>query len=215
MPKGAKYKWNLEEVKEQFDQIAERKDIPDARFIKNHDLREIWDRPPQGETQSRLVLLVRRYIVKGHYFPPRFEHQLRDDYLRVISILVYITWTKWEEFREIFIEQYDQQQDQVIIKRKDMNLPFSLDNLRSQNFLDRFGSAFYDSQFIFSPIVVRYQSINKSRIGSRLPVISSAKIGEGGSGVVFAETIAPGYLEVSENQDLNTVVSSRIYGICT
>lgn len=208
MPKGAKLtgRWSPEELKDQFAHVAERKKITNASFIKYADLKELWNTTPQGERESRLVLLLRRHIVGNPKIPSRLEERLRRDYLRILSILVYISWTRWKDFREIFIESWDEQEDRTATRRHDTALPFSPEALESDDFLGSRGSSFYENQFFFSPIVIRYEQINTSRKGSRVPVISSRKIGEGAYGKVFEEVVAPGYIEVSEQHDLNTTV---------
>lgn len=212
-PKGAK-RWSPDELKNQFDLAAERKNERHASFIKYADLKEIWNATPQGEKDSRLILLLRRYIVGSSKIPARLEERLRRDYIRVISVLASISWTKWEEFREIFSEEWDEQENNTSPRRTDKALPFVSAALGSRGFLGASGPLFYEAQFFFCPIVIRYEQTNTGCRGARVPVVSSKWIGDGASGNVFEEVVAPGYIEVSDQQDLNTTVSDTLSCQC-
>ncbi|GAB7347541.1 hypothetical protein MBLNU459_g4434t3 [Dothideomycetes sp. NU459] len=208
MGKGAKSKWSPEELKAQFEQVAEPKNNTSAKFVKYADLKRLWNTVPQGEKDTRLVLLLRRYVLDAHKIPARLEEKLRKDYLRIISTLVYISWTRWSDLRKIFIDSGNISNSQSATARDDTAIPFALEVLESSDFLHKYGLTFYDAQFFFSPITIRYETISKSHKCSRMPIISSKKIGEGASGNVFEELIAPGYIEVTESHDLNTTAKA-------
>jgi hypothetical protein len=128
---------------------------------------------------------------------------IMDEYLRIMSILIYIEFGNWADFRAIFLNR----------DRTDQNLPFSLKILQGVDFLGkRSGRSFYDAQWMFCPDRIQERKglyhMNGPR---RLPWLDNPeRIGEGAYGTVTMQTIAAGYLEY-DNRTVNSKVSLYVH----
>ncbi|KAH8731911.1 kinase-like domain-containing protein [Phaeosphaeriaceae sp. PMI808] len=119
-----------------------------------------------------------------------------EKYLRIMSILIYISFSKWQNFKEIFID---------IGNRTDESLPFELEELRDPTFLDGIvGGLFYDYQWIFCPIsIIEREKLYEVRDHERLPWIDKPiALDPEKTGVVVRRTIAANYLTYN-NQSVN------------
>lgn len=188
-------------------------------FIKEADLEHIWMEVPVGQQQSRLRLLV-----QAVHSPPPSEAKaatllslLKDRFLKVISILVWIRWDAWRDFLQIFVGYNLGPSNAGQEDRADSNLPFAdRPTLTSDDFLGpEYGNFFYDYQYNFIPIKIENWLVKKDNDSIRtlrskilLPVLQTKEIGYGASGKVFEETIAPGYFRIDDGW--NTKVTSSV-----
>lgn len=203
----------LGEVRKKLYSVMELKGTSDM-FIKEADLEHIWMEVPVDHQQSRLRLLVQ--VIHS---PPPNEAKaatllslLKDRFLKVISILVYIRWDAWRDFLQIFVGYALGPEN-----RADSDLPFAdRPTITSDDFLGpEYGDFFYDYQYIFVPIKIENwlvkkdnHSIKTLRFKTLLPVLHTTEIGYGASGKVFVETIAPGYFRIEDGW--NTKVKKSV-----
>ncbi|KAF1349798.1 kinase-like domain-containing protein [Delphinella strobiligena] len=198
----------LEEVWARLYSVMELQGTKDM-FVKEADLKRVWNEVPAGQQQSRLGLLVRNL----YDLPPddataaTWLSSLEHRFLKVISILVHISWDKWKDFLQIFVGDTFDPTTPNQKSRADSDLPFAdRTTLTSDNFLGpRYGLTFYEFQYIFIPIKIGNwlaekdnHSIKTLRFRTRLPVLETKEIGHGASGNVFIETIAPGYFRIED-----------------
>lgn len=158
-------------------------------FIVHSDLCNIWSRKR-----------VRSFLTLCCGCPD--EHQdaytsiVTEHYLRIISILVHISWVRWSTFIEIFLGTSTTWNQAREIGRSDEHLPFtSLHELKDETFLGSFGFQFQVNQYFFIPISIgerRFDHHTGYTEDYRLPVLKTEPLGRGASGVVYRETIAPG-----------------------
>ena len=151
-------------------------------FICKYDLEQVWaDRPLSQIFPS--------------YDSEDWE-DIRENYMCVLSILVYIGWTDMSRFRPLFLREPG---------HDDANLPFT-----DLTFLGTSGHMFSLHQHEFKPVVIeerneRYiQNIPTER---RLPFIHEPKImGNGSYGSVTKRIIATRCLRNEENNKVNPEV---------
>jgi hypothetical protein len=127
-----------------------------------------------------------------------------DQYVQIMSILICTSFSKWDDFRAIFINS---------MQRQDQDLPFDLTTLQREDFLGKiYGKQFFTSQFQFCPVRIQERSgVYHMNSQKRFPWVDksndmSKPIGEGAFGKVMKRTIAAGFLEY-ENRTINARVS--------
>lgn len=140
------------------------------------------------------------YTCQAWYNPTWDADYFMDDYLRIMSILIFINFPtpEWRNFKSIFIDR----------ERKDEHLPFPQEVLQNQDFLGKLnGKNFFERQWAFCPIRV-YEREEPFMLKGRqhLPWIDEPiKIGDGASGVVRKQTLAAHFL-IYNNQGVNPKV---------
>jgi hypothetical protein len=163
---------------ELYNALHRKNDDTSLRFVCDDDLKKIW-------TQERI-----EKISKGFKWAKE-KTLVQKQFVKVLSTLVWIHWDDWESFGDHFLN---------VPKRSDNDLP-----LRDTTFLGSgsFANGFAADQYIFMPVVLE-EDDPVSNPGAdflyyskhhRLPFLSSKKIGQGSSGTVTKEEIAPGYFK--------------------
>jgi hypothetical protein len=165
----------------------------DTPIILPSDIKALWT-----------PILHRTFYMSQTWYEPSWdESNAMEDYLRIMSILIYINFRNWDNFRKVFIDRH----------RQDKNLPFcDLEALKKDDFLGEVdGKKFYDEQWIFCPIKIQEREKAYDLDGpERLPWIDSPSlIGEGASGRITKQTIAAGFLEY-DNRTVNPTVSRSV-----
>lgn len=175
----------LDEIKGELDAATKRKDNAQAKFILRSDLEAIWTK------HSRLKkFFSRSEWGKQHWL------EIRDRLLRVVSILVYIKWNKWDTFKDTFFHHKDAYGKH---DRLDDHLPFaSLSKLEEPSFLGVYGQNFHADQYVFLPVTIEQGEVHRWSKERRLPFLESHWLGEGASANVYKETIARCYFKVKE-----------------
>ena len=153
-------------------------------FICKHDLRLLWaDCPLQSIFPS---------------FSPGERQSIRQDYICVLSILIYIAWSDWNRFRPLFLKQPG---------RKDADLPF-----QDLDFLGTSEQMFSSYQYAFTPVVIEEHNqkhIQEIQTEYRLPFINDPEdMRMGGYGSVTKRVIAPRCLRNKEDTKENSEVCS-------
>ncbi|KAI9774238.1 MAG: hypothetical protein M1839_001740 [Geoglossum umbratile] len=122
-------------------------------------------------------------------------HFVRGNLLKTLSILVYIRWSNWPNFRHVFIDHLN---DQCTQDRLDNAIPYLEPSvLEDRSFLGKlWASQFMETQYDFLPIVVKEGKSLSFPVGWRLPFVNeeSVEIGSGGAASVTKETIACGQI---------------------
>ena len=170
MGKGGKKKAvnplpEFQELKDAINRTMHRQHTPHM-FICKHDLDRIWADHSLNNYFPKLTLEERRSI--------------RENYLRVLSILIHAGWTDLSRFRPLFLREAG---------RDDAHLPF-----QDLSFLGDFRPTFSFHQYAFTPIVIeehneRYIQAISPQL--RLPFIEEPELmGIGGYGSVTKRVIA-------------------------
>lgn len=200
----------LEETKRLLDRATQNPEhaLSDG-FVVEADLERIW-------TETRVKQLLRLCCNCPGRNLDQVSATVIEHYLKTISILTYISWTKWPIFPDIFMGKSSTWEFAHKHHRSDEDLPFtSLDELRSARFMDTFGSSFYQHQYLFIPIKIGDPQpvVNEGKCPTslpdpicaiytehyRLPVIGTTRIGGGASGEVFEETVASGCIALGDD----------------
>ena len=156
-------------------------------FICKNDLDQIWaDHSLSGIFPS---------------FSSDERQNIRNNFIRVLSMLIHVGWTDLSRFRPLFLREPG---------RDDSHLPFE-----DLNFLGKFGPAVSFNQHAFKPVVIeehneRYiQGISPKL---RLPFIEEPEfLGKGGYGSVTKRVIAPRYLWNKEDNKDNPEVCGHSF----
>jgi hypothetical protein len=184
----------IEKIYLQIDDRIERRDSPGEKFITLDSLNELWK-----DQLSEFVGVVK----------PGFGLEqipfVRDNLLKTVCILVYLSWNDWPRFGEIF------QMGKGVSNRVDDRITeYTLAELEDPSFLWKpWGQRFHEQRFTFSPIeLIEEETVSKSKEW-RLPFRATErmKLGAGSSGEVIKEHIAPGQLWRRSVQD-GTMVRS-------
>lgn len=125
-------------------------------------------------------------------FTPQERESIRKDYMRVLSILIYIDWNGLSRFRPLFLRENG---------RDDAHLPFT-----DLAFLAGSKDLFSFHQHAFKPVVIEEHNerhIQEISEEHRLPFTEEPElVGNGGYGSVTKRVIAPRCLwNKEENKD--------------
>jgi hypothetical protein len=196
---------DLSEAEDFFDKIREKiiektyhVQDPTKRFITIDDQKKIWGPTELEKVKGILGLDDEQF------------KDLKESFLRTLTILIKIHWRKWREFKSLFLEP----------PAKDAKGKYSWTDKHiftcNIEGLSRLGSnhmvySFMEHRHAFQPIVIEErQIIVEKSIQWRLPFLPSKEtrvLGEGSYGKVTMETIAPGhYRHAGEGSDENTVL---------
>ncbi|KAL8796007.1 MAG: hypothetical protein Q9195_001583 [Heterodermia aff. obscurata] len=176
---------------------------PSKMFIGDSELRAVW----QDYTLST--------IFPAEAFTLEQWQQIRKDYLKVLSILIWINWTPLaEQFDDVFFKHPD---------RGDAYLPFSIEDLFSIEkhsvAFEGSGLMFFQFQYAFLPVVIHQSEkmfVRNLEPMERLPFIDAAhELGSGGFGHITKVVIAPRSLlsEGSENREVYATFPN-VYPTC-
>ena len=110
-------------------------DFGKYKFITLHILEKIW-------TDERLAdLFAGTELSEGQWLPC-----LRKEYLRILSILVVISWNKWSRFRAVFIDHPGRADQDLPLHESDID-GTHFDKTQLQNFVNS------QSQFLPTTII--------------------------------------------------------------
>lgn len=115
---------------------------------------------------------------------PLLHEKSRTHFRRILSILVWIHWERWAEFKMIFLDHGF---------RSDSNLPLPDDQVPDHHEMRH---KFPRDQYIFCPVTLAQDRRHEKSIQQvydkqiRMPFIRSIKIGEGATSIVTKELIA-------------------------
>lgn len=175
------------EVKQCIWEALKNKDKEHLRFICAHDIEQIWTLP-------RIAQLSKGSNWSTHELQTRAQKH----FVKIMSTLIWIKWDYWDEFGRLFLEHRDADS---YLDRTDKQLP-----LQDTSFLqtEELQTIFRDQQYLFNPVVIMEDDEDASDIDihysekysekHRMPFLKTEMIGEGSSGTVTKEVIAPGYL---------------------
>jgi hypothetical protein len=170
------------------------REIEGEEFIPQKALRDIWE----NRLQDFLGIIL------GRRPQDQDLAHIRDNLLKILSILVAIEWREWHKFHNIFLAPI---QDPSA-RRLDKNIPFSRTDLEDNSFLGRrMGAKFWKEQSAFVPIVIEEGLDKEHSAKKRLPFVQSAreKLGTGSYGSVTKEVIAPHQFMWKDSKNLNDV----------
>jgi hypothetical protein len=170
-----------------------RRGIEAERFIPQKALYDIW------QDRLRDFLQILEYTADDQALG-----YIRDNLLKILSILVAIEWTEWNKFPSIFLAQMNDPDS----RRLDKSIPFPLDVLEHESFLGiRVGEKFYTAQYAFIPIIIEEKEYREYPSWNRLPFIQSGRkhLGEGSYGSVTKEFVAVHQFKWKDSQNLNDV----------
>ena len=148
---------------------------------------------PEELYRSWTAQFRRFYKEQGWYDPAWDGTDLLTGYHRIISILIWIKYTEWNEFRNIFVDR----------NWNDDCLPFRREQLMNDQVLgDDTGEEFWEQQWMFCPLVIEEAQETKLLIGEeaqrRFPYVEKGQdIGNGASCTVFKQVIAARHLKYS------------------
>lgn len=104
------------------------------KFITLHILEKIW-------TDERLAdLFAGTELSEGRWLP-----RLKDEYLKILSILVVMSWNKWSRFKAVFIDHPG---------RADQDLPLHESDIDGTHFDKSQMQKFVESQSQFLPTTI-------------------------------------------------------------
>lgn len=152
-------------------------------FITAHDLGNIW-------TSERITAVLEYADVVESELDQNIITQVRDDFKKILSVLLAFGWDDWSDFRTIFWDHCDEDGRRT---RVDSKLPFTEEDLSKHDFLGKVdGSSFWTHQFKFDPICIEEGKHNILQPQTRKPFVNKERvlIGKGGFGDVTKETIA-------------------------
>jgi hypothetical protein len=188
------------EIQKELNRLKKPSDGPKSTIILHRDLMDFWSHPkwaPFIIDQSWWSELNDNVV---HHVHPMTK------YWKAFSILILVNFSEWDRFHSMFI--YPQ--------RSDSRLPFPLVDLIDETFLgSHLGSLFYEAQWAFCPFVITERQdplvLRDMNLDCRFPFIAkSKKVGDGGSGFVSKQVVAPGYLRTNHGSSVNHKVSRII-----
>jgi hypothetical protein len=167
------------------------------------------------EDQTRRIWV---HLLNGHTYDseenddpetslPRDIDIPEKELLKVVSILVYIHWKRWSDFRAIFFDESGSPR----IDRTDNALPFTLEALEKPHFLSNYANLFYDNQYVFLPILIKEDRDLVVEHNYRLPIIlESRDVDTGSYGEVTRVAIAKGQFRFAKDKMINGSVSPKV-----
>ncbi|KAL5002107.1 kinase-like domain-containing protein [Aspergillus recurvatus] len=123
------------------------------KFITRDSLEDIWS-----------VECLEDFVRQYKPFTTSDISIIRESYLQTLSILVDISWDRWQDFKTIFLERTG---------RSDQNIPtYSLQTLEDETFLGvSWAGTFLDTRYIYCPVdIVEGENLKYSE-GWRLPFL--------------------------------------------
>lgn len=137
-------------------------------FVCEDDVERIW-------TPTRIQILSRGLS----WDEQTLQHKAQADFKKILSILIWIHWDDWNDFKKIFL-------DFPYPRRADDNLPLSESPVGSRYHFSR-------CQYIFIPIILLEEGRHHTNDPPeyerpfRMPFLESIEIGKGAQGVVTKE----------------------------
>ncbi|QMW41285.1 hypothetical protein AFCA_006296 [Aspergillus flavus] len=170
-----------------------RRDRPSEKVVTRHSLALIW-------SESRLERFI-DLVRPG--FDNTWIHNIREEWLQTLSILVDIGWQDWGRFGDIFLKHRDEHGKW---DRSDRMIPtYTLAILEDDSFLGSpWAEKFQASQYTFCPIDIEEgKSLTFSKEW-KLPFVNdiSTSIGNGAYGRVTKEIIGSGHFRSQSEHHL-------------
>lgn len=164
-------------IREKIKNAIYNKGIYGKEFVSETDLHTIWD----YRLQDFLGVL-------GKTLDDDDLLYIRENLLKILSILVAIGWSEWHRFYNVFLEPMKDHRR----SRLDKSIPFDLDVLEHRSFLGDWGRNFRDNQYMFYPIMVEEGKALEYERWRPVPFIlkEGEELGRGNYGVVRKEAIA-------------------------
>ncbi|KAI9927062.1 hypothetical protein ASPWEDRAFT_122136 [Aspergillus wentii DTO 134E9] len=159
-----------------------KRHIPAESFVTRSSLTTIWTFSRRLE---RFIDLMRLGV------PKPCIPIVKDEFIQTISILVYIGWTEWHRFGQVFLDHFDAQGNR---DRSDRMIPTNtLTTLEDNSYLGRlWAGRFLENQYTFCPVDLKEGENGPVSKEWRLPFINTHEeiIGKGGYGKVTKEIVA-------------------------
>ena len=171
----------VKQVKEDLWKALQNREEEHLMFVCGQDLEGIW-------SISRIEQLFKGF----DWSHSRPWARIQEEFVKVLSTLVWIGWDSWDDFGHLFLEHVN---NSGHLDRTDKHLP-----LEDTSFLepDKLRTFFRNQQYIFIPVFImeddeeldlEYMQYSEKH---RMPFLGTEVIGEGGSGIVTKEIIPPG-----------------------
>lgn len=171
--------------------------LGDQLDIIRHELRESYSRPDASTKTPHAPFITLPAIQKvinrarlaeifSHYdwYSPGDEQEIFKRCLRVVAILIVISWPEWKQFKRLILDVKDQSGP----LHSDRRLPFSRERLR---FLEPTSSqlAFEDEQYTFCPLIIQQDSDRVYSERVILPFTRTIEERDGGFGQVLKQEV--------------------------
>ncbi|KAH7350700.1 hypothetical protein BKA65DRAFT_243423 [Rhexocercosporidium sp. MPI-PUGE-AT-0058] len=169
----------VRDIRRRLEFVLKRGDEDGLEFICEDDIYDIW-------TLEQIQILS-----KGlNWENPELQLRVRDEFRKILSILVWIHYEDWDDFKRIFLDHTDAN---GLPDRTDRSLPLGSDFQFLQNHEHR--REFLSRQYIFIPVILEEESQysnNSAEYGPlyRMPFLNSKEIGVGATGIVTKELVA-------------------------
>jgi hypothetical protein len=166
-------------------------------FITEDQTRSIWNHLLNGHAHES-----KENDDPDNVLPPDIAIPQKE-LLKVVSILVYIHWKHWSDFRSTFFDEAGCPR----VDRVDAALPFTLEALRKSDFLGDYANLFHDNQYAFLPIVIKENKDQAFDHNYRLPITSESRdVDTGSYGEVTRIAVARGQF-CAKDKIINGTVS--------
>lgn len=171
----------------------------ELEFITESNLKEIWTKPRIEELFDRQA-----WICESISGQPILEY-VRQNLLKVLSILVYIEWIDLTDFNLEFVSHVD---DKGRWNRQDKDLPLDIRTIGHDHNANTLARDFRRDQYKFIPIIIKERGDEDYPTENYvLPFCNGAKvIGEGSFFKVYKTTIPCGQFKSFWNGTLNLKV---------
>ena len=146
---------------------------PHAPFITLQAIQEVINR-------ARLAEIFSHY----DWYSPGDEQEIFTRCLRVVAILIAISWPEWKHFKRLILDVNDQSGP----LHSDSRLPFSPEHLRFLEPAD-YQQAFQDKQYTFCPLIIQQDSDRVYSERVRLPFMRTIAARDGGFGQVLKQEV--------------------------
>jgi hypothetical protein len=146
---------------------------PHAPFITLQAIQEVINR-------ARLAEIFSHY----DWYSPGDEQEIFTQCLRVMAILIVISWPEWKHFKRLILDVKDQSGS----IHSDSRLPFSPEHLRLLEPAS-YQLAFEDEQYTFCPLIIQQDSDRVYSERVRLPFMRTIAARDGGFGQVLKQEV--------------------------
>ncbi|KAL4876176.1 hypothetical protein BJY04DRAFT_223261 [Aspergillus karnatakaensis] len=174
----------LENIRNDLSDAVQLRNEPDKCFVARESLKQIW-------TDTRLKELATRFQA----FPERVIQEIRDKFIQVLSILVWIRWDKWESFYHLFVAQPNRSDDNVWSRESVF-----------QGLSGTYRGSALNDRLIFCPIdIVEGQDLDCREL-RRLPLIETHSRGPEDSGgwSTSRAVVAGGHLQMESGTEVSS-----------
>ncbi|RDW90034.1 uncharacterized protein DSM5745_01809 [Aspergillus mulundensis] len=144
----------MKDIRKELQRAMQNRYDANKKFLPRSSLEGIW-------------LLDRLKKMAQHYraFNLADIPIIRAQFMQTISILIYIRWNQWDNFRLIFLE-YPHRSDGNL-------LTHDYQTLSDESFLGSWGQKFLDKRYLFCPVDIVEGTITQYTQRHRLPFLDS------------------------------------------